>query len=159
MKIAICLAALSALVGVCLNQQEITQADNLIEYQVDADRYAVIVVHDGVSSSEAKKIAKVRAAEITVQNGGRYFTIDSQTDEIQVAKTGSAWPNDSKFNQNLYQELIIEKDFGKARVDRDLGENRVEGVYPATRLVFTIYAKKPSGRQSIDACTLTNCNQ
>ncbi|MBU6383848.1 MAG: hypothetical protein KGR16_05990 [Verrucomicrobia bacterium] len=40
--------------------------DRLSEYQVDGNTYAVIVVMNGISASEAQHRARIRAAELTV---------------------------------------------------------------------------------------------
>lgn len=158
MKLAICAAALAAFLGMCTNtfsKKIVVAVDQTMEYQVDGDQYAVVIVQDGVSPSDARKMARQRAAEITVQTGNRYFTVDSEVD-TQVIKSNEAWPNNQQFYGNMYQELIIEGDFNKERLQRQSIPD--SSMYPATRLLFTVYPSKPRGK-SIDACTLTDCNQ
>lgn len=158
MKLAICVAAVAALLGMCTNsfsKKMVVAVDQVIEYQVDGDQYAVVIVQDGVSPSDAKKMARQRAAEITVQSGNRYFTVDSEV-ETQVMRSDQPWPNNQQFYGNMYQELIIEGDFNKERLQRQSIPDA--NMYPATRLLFTVYPSKPKGK-SIDACTLTDCNK
>ncbi|MBX7066169.1 MAG: hypothetical protein K1X28_02950 [Parachlamydiales bacterium] len=131
-------------------------SDRLIEYQLDGDTYAVVVVMDGISSAEAKRMAKQRAAEITVMQGERYFTVDSMY-ETEVIKSDEDMTQQSqRFYGNMYQELIIEGDFNRERLRyRGVPETNT---YPAVRMQFTMYKDRPSFK-AIDACTLTNCNQ
>src|SRR5579872_1339929 len=105
MKIVACFVAVVALVGMCTNGaggRVLAQSNQLIEYQVQGDQYAVIVVQDGLSEGEAKKKARQRAAEITVQNGGRYFTVDSEI-ETRVLQPSGDWPNNQNTPGNMYQ--------------------------------------------------------
>jgi hypothetical protein len=126
--------------------------DQIIEYQEDGGKYVVVVVMDGISQSEARKMARKRAAEIVVGRGDRYFTIDEEQ-ETQVIKSEDI-PSNQRFYGNMYQELIIEKDFGKSAVTRQTLP--MSNTYPAVRMVFTSYKEKPSGK-SFDACKFTNC--
>ncbi|MBU6383309.1 MAG: hypothetical protein KGR16_03225 [Verrucomicrobia bacterium] len=123
--------------------------DRLSEYQVDENTYAVIVVMNGISASEAQHRARIRAAELTVMQGNRYFTVDSAT-QIQVMRTEGG----SRFYENMYQELIQEGDFGQTRLSEE--GQPVTQTFPAVRLQFTMYAERP-GFGAVDACTLTRC--
>lgn len=155
MKIAGCLAVIAAVVGMCTHSNHVAITNQTLEYQIEGNKYAVVIVQDdGISSAQAKKYARQRAAEITVEKGYRYYTIDSEQ-ETQVMKSDKQWPNNQDFHQNLYQELIIEQDFGRESLQRRSGS--IERMYPAFRMVFQVYQEKPIGR-SVDACTLTDCN-
>jgi len=163
MKIAICVVAVTALVGMCSksdNVKYVAISDQLIEYQLEGDQYAVVVVQDGMGASEAKKMARQRAAEITVQVGGRYFTVDSEeTTQVMRSDQDQIGTGNQGFYGNMYQELIIEGDFGKSSMERQQYQMAPVVRYDATRLVFTIYSQKPRGKSAIDACTLTECNK
>lgn len=158
MKIlAVWVVVLVAFAGACTNPRsnEIASsfADQTIEYQVQENQYAVVIVEDeGITAEQAKKLARQKAAEITVQNGGRYFTIVSEQ-PTQVIKSEHPWPDNQAFPQNMYQELIIEKNFNRQRLQQEQGPS--ENLYNAYRLVFNISEKE--SRHSIDACTLTKC--
>ena len=139
----------------CVNSNSAIYADmqnRSIEYQLQGDQYVVVVAMDGLTESKAKEWAKKRAAEITVDQGGRYFTIDSM-DTTLVAKPNQV-PENQRFYGNMYQELIIEKDFDRDRLMAEQNPNT--NIYSAIRLVFTTYSKKPNSK-AIDACTLTQC--
>lgn len=118
-------------------------------YPLDQNQSVVYVVLEGVSMSEAKRLARERAAERTVERGDRYFTIDSET-QVQVIVSDQGLPAPG----NLYQELIIEGDLGRERLDRE--QRGPMRSYPALRLVFTMHRTKPLGR-GIDACDYTEC--
>ncbi len=157
MNIPVYLIAVVSLLGMCTNSNadRIAQlADRTMDYELDGGQYAVVVTMDGISASEAKRTARQRAAEITVAQGNRYFTIDSE-EETQVIKSEDL-PQNQRFYGNMYQELIIEKDFGRDRLQNQ--NVPTSSMYSAIRLVFTSYPTKP-GYKAIDACTLTNCNQ
>lgn len=128
--------------------------EQAIEYTIDQNTYAIMVLQEGeMSSAQAKRIARQKAAEITVGRGDRYFTIQSEG-EVRILKSDK--PNASDFPTNLYQEKIIEGDFGRESVERRIPPS----VTPSTayRFVFQVQADR-SKRGSIDACTLTECNQ
>ncbi|HSX26816.1 MAG TPA: hypothetical protein VLE89_07425, partial [Chlamydiales bacterium] len=133
MKITVLIATFAAILGV---------ADPVIQYPVRGTQYAIVVALDGIDSSQAKKMALQRAAEITVQSGGRYFTLDSEQ-EVQVVKSEDV-PNNELFYGNMYQELIIEQDFGRAEHTGPRYSDETQ-VFPAYRLLFTIYTTKPWG--------------
>ena len=129
---------------------EIADNSDVLEYQIRDEKYAVIVVQqNGMSKEEALKRAKQRAAEITRAAGRRYFEITSETQTQILQAEGEVNP----FYGNMYQELIIEKDFGKEQVTRKAGPS-VQSI-PALRLVFTILPEA-KGR-SLDACKYTEC--
>ncbi len=147
------LVAVTCLLGMCSKNvgSHVNISERAIEYQLSADQYAVVIAVDGVSKSQAKQMAKQRAAEITVASGGRYFTID-QEQQTQVIKSEEEGP---RFYGNMYQELIIEHDFNRERL-RTMSEPNTQ-MYPAIRIVFTIYKDRPALKKAIDACKLTKC--
>lgn len=156
MNMSICVVAIITLFATCMNTNSssfVRLGDRLIEYQLDGNTYAVVVVMDGISSAEAKRMAKQRAAEITAMQGERYFTVDSMY-ETEVIKSDDT-PDNQRFYGNMYQELIIEGDFNRERLRyRGLPETNT---YPAIRMEFTMYKNRPNNK-AIDACTLTKCN-
>lgn len=155
MNLTVCLIAVISLFAACnSNSGAYTRlGERLMEYQVDGDQYAVVVVMDGISVAEAKRMAKQRAAEITASQGDRYFTIDAMY-EIEVIKSDQNLEN-QRFYGNMYQELIIEGDFNRERLRYREVPNT--NTYQAIRLVFTMYKNRPT-HKAIDACTLTQCN-
>lgn len=127
----------------------------LIEYQSDENSYVVVVPQDeSLSLSEAKRIARQRAAEMTVDKGYRYFAIESEG-EVQVLKTNRDGPSSQDFPTNMYNELIIENNFGKDSLQRKFPPTSTFS--SGYRIVFRIQTDG-SSRGSIDACTLTDCN-
>ena len=54
----------------------------------------------------------------------------------------------------MYQELIIEGDFGKERLAHE--GRPTAHTFPAIRLIFTMHKERPI-LGAIDACTLTRC--
>jgi hypothetical protein len=130
----------------------ISLGSRTIEYAVEGDTYVVVAVMDGISQDEAKRIAQLRAAEMTVAQGSRYFVIDSMS-ETEVIKTEEG-SDSQRFYGNMYQELIIERDFDRERqARRPLPTTET---YSAVRLQFTMYKERPN-RKAIDACSLTPC--
>jgi hypothetical protein len=120
-------------------------------YKIEGDQYGVVAVQEsGMSASDVRKKAMQRAAEVTVSNGARYFVIqkEQQTQIVQSDKS-----DQNAFGGNMYQELIIEHDFGKESLSKQTPN---AGVRPALRLVFQIYKDKPNAK-AIDACKYTNC--
>jgi hypothetical protein len=156
-NLPVCFIVVASLLGMCSSSnldRNMKLSDQMIEYQLDGGQYAVVVVMDGISASDAKMMARQRAAEIVAQQGDRYFTIDSEQ-ETQVVKSDDDLNNNQRFYGNMYQELIIEKDFG--RESRGVSATPITRSYPAIRIVFTSYKTKPNFK-AIDACSMTKCN-
>jgi hypothetical protein len=158
MKVALSVIAVAALVGSCFNSGNVRigSGDNVIEYQVSDNEYAVVIVQEkGMSEGAARKAAKQRAAELTVEHGYRYFTIEKEQ-KTQVVQSDKSWPDNKGFYNNMYQELIIEEDFGRASLARQGGPSAQ--TYPATRVVFKMFVDKPAGK-SYNACNYTDCSK
>lgn len=156
MNVSFFIVAGVCLLGTCTNTHvgSVQLGDRLIEYQLQGDRYAVVVVMDGITESQAKQMAKQRAAEITVMQGDKFFTIDSMYETEVIKSTDDLDQQNQRFYGNMYQELIIEGDFNRDRL-------RYEGIpnvssYRAIRIEFTTYKNRPSYK-AIDACSLTPC--
>ena len=154
MKTAICIAAFAALVGTCYRSYApgvLAANDNVIEYQIQGNRYAVVIVREkGMSVDQARKMARQRAAEMTVVEGNRYFVIESETDVQAVQSSGSQ----DQFYTNMYQELIVEGDYSKQQTQAEQPVSAY--TYPALRVVFTMVPDK-STPKSVDACKYTTC--
>lgn len=155
MKSSIFVIAIACLLVTCTKfnpGRQVVVSDQVIEYQLDNGQYAVVVAMDGISASQAKSMARQRAAEITVQQGNRFFVINAEQ-QTEVIKSDDI-PYNDRFYGNMYQELIIEQDFGKRSLQRRSSPSTA--TYSAIRLVFTSYKDKPLFK-AIDACKLTNC--
>lgn len=154
MNISVYFVIIAAFISGCMNSgSSPVLAERTIEYPVGGDTYVVVAVMDGISLEDAKMLAKQRAAEMTVAQGNRYFTVDSIS-ETEVMKSEEE-PESQRFYGNMYQELIIERDFNRERMARRPLPNT--SIYPAVRLQFTVYKERPN-RKAIDACSLTNCS-
>ena len=139
------LIAMAALLASCsqVDSKATIADDEMIEYRLQPGQYAVVVIlNDGISLEQAKKVSRRRAAELTVSGGYRYFLIQSET-EMQVIK--------SKILEALNEEVIIEGNFATAQLERPK-----ETVYSALRVVFQCFENKPKGK-SYKACNLTDC--
>lgn len=145
MNIAYIIAVVS-LFWMCGSSNLGSTSNQIIEYQMDSGQYAVVVVMDGISASQARKVARQRAAEVVIEQGNRYFTIDSEQ-ETEVIKSDEGF-NNQPVNGNLYQELIIERDFSRERLKTETIPTT--STYPAIRIVFTSYKQKPNWK-AIDA--------
>jgi len=150
----ILLAAALVFVG-CRSDSSLadTIGDQTIHYQVEGNKYAVVIVEDGVSQKEAKEYAMKKAAEVARDNGYRYFTIESEG-EVAVAKSEKDFPSEQSMPRNLYYELIQSGNFGRDRVTS--GDVAPVGMYNGYRMVFSCYKEAPSGR-AVDACKYTDC--
>lgn len=147
----ICVIAISCFLGMCSKSNEILLSSNqLIEYQIPGGGYGIVVPIDGISFSQAKKIARERAAQITVAEGKRYFTVDSEKVTTVMKSEGG----DRGYSGNLYQEIIIDRGFNQTdRQGMDLQETKT---YRALRFTFTIYDRRPL-IGGVDSCKYTKC--
>jgi hypothetical protein len=128
-------------------------SQQVIEYQLDGNQFAVVVMLEGTSLEEARAVARKRAAEVAFERGSRYYVVDS---EVQTEVIRSQRPNEQGFFGNMYQELIIEEQFHKDRLATE--ETANEGCQKAVRLVFSCYKEKPRGKDAIDICTTGQCS-
>jgi len=120
--------------------------DEMIEYKLQPGQFAVVVIlNDQITMDLAKKAARVRAAEIAVSGGYRYFLIQSET-QTRVVKQRASLEQDAG-------EMIIEGDFGNGHL---ASSSMSETAFPALKVVFQCFDKKPKGK-SINACNLTEC--
>ncbi len=147
MRFPLFLIACVFVLGSCSSKPEgqTIADDEMIEYRLQAGQYAVVVIlNDGVTLDQAKKVARRRAAELAVSGGFRYFLIQSET-EMQVMK--------SKVLEAFNEEIIIEGNFATAQLERPK-----ETVYSALRVVFQCFENKPKGK-CYKACNLTDCSK
>lgn len=127
-------------------------SEQIIEYKLDENLYAVLVVQDSICSSEARRLARQRAAEVAFEQGFRYYQIES---EIQTEMIRSERPLDQGFFGDMYQELIIEERCHKDWLATQ--ETANEGCHTVLRLVFSCYKEKPVGGGVVDICTSGQC--
>lgn len=129
--------------------------DRFLEYPLGQDSFAVIYVdtQNDATEKQAKQFAMTHAAELTVQKGYRYFQIESEK-PVMVAK---ADPQKDPMPGNLYQEKIIERDFGVGPFQRDGTASPKAGMYSGYKIVIHCSKKKPAGK-AIDACDLGVCS-
>ena len=136
--------------------QNIAASDRqMIEYKIDDNEYAIVVVQsEGVDQESAKQLAMQKAAQKTQGQKLRYFTIESEGNVQAMNATGTAYDNPAP-PRNLYYELIQSGNFGRDKVE----DQRIpqEGVYQAYRIIFKCYAQKPS-EKAIDSCSIIPCS-
>lgn len=121
---------------------EANLADQTIEYQVDDNRYAVVVAEDGVSAGEAKAYALKRAAQVAKDKGYSYFTIDKE-DEVAMARSEDQ-PSSQTMPRNLYYELIQSDNFGREPIEP--GNPPPTSLTQGYRIEFSCYQEKPKGK-------------
>lgn len=156
-KLLILLASLAVLAVACDSKERIHSSfsGQIIEYQIDEKTYGVVIPENqDISAAQAKRLARQKAAEITVGNGGRYFTIQAEG-PVKLAKSNRDGPDSQDLPTNLYQELIIQQNFGRESLERNTPPSM--SVVLAYRIVFQIHKEKPSWGTGIDACALTEC--
>lgn len=110
--------------------------DHLIEYPIQDHQYAIVIVENGVSEEEAKKLALQRAAELAREKGFQHFKVDSEG-EVNVAMSNKDFPSESSMPRNIYYELIQSDDFGREPIQS--GEDSSVTVYPGYRLIISLY--------------------
>lgn len=119
----------------------------------DDKSYTIIYVNmDNRSKSTARKKAIQKAAEIGRNQGYQYFTID-QKDDVMVGRTGRG----QRAPRNIYQELIVEDDFGPSTSDDPIYYQR-EGIFRGYKIKVTYYEESaPTG--AIKVCRLVPCSR
>jgi len=128
--------------------------DDFVVSQTSSREFILIYVNKSkISRSKARKKALQKAAEVTVDEGYRYFTID----EERVVQIASSNGNYEEQPRNYYQEKIIESDFGSNREARSktLPSTRV---YSGYKIKISCYKQKPF-KKAKDACRYTRCSK
>ena len=156
MKFPLFLMGSVLLLASCKNDSsQLATADNqVIEYKMDNNQYAVIVVQaGGMSEDDVKALAMKKAAEKTRDQKMRYFTVESEDHVQAMSSTNTAYDNPSP-QRNMYYEMIQSDNFGRDRFQDE--RNPQENTYPAYRVIFKCYQDKPSGGAK-DACEFVSC--
>lgn len=158
MKLLYCIFSLNCLLGSCssVGTTPLGQTSQVLEYPIQDKQYAIVILMDeGMSEEQARDLARQKAAELTVKNGFRYFTVEKES-KVQVIKSNQPFPDAKAFPGNLYEELIVEKDFTRERV-----ANAAEGgssFVPGFRWIIQCSEERSSSK-AVDACTLTDCQK
>jgi hypothetical protein len=127
-----------------------------IEYQVQGNEYAVVIVQpEEMSDAQAKKQAIQRAAQLTQRNNYRYFKVEKE-EKVQAMSTDNSAYDNPPMPSNMYYELIQGDNFNRDQLsDQSLSSTEL---YPAYKITFKCYQDRPSS-DAIDSCTLVDCNQ
>ena len=127
-------------------------SSKIIEYQVDENKYVVVVVEDDLTQNETKRIALKKAAAMAVNKEFQYLVIESEN-EISVLKSNAASPNDSE-TQKMYYEMAESRNLGH----HPSGKQNLSGVtlYTGWRITVSFYKEKPEG-SPINACDYAPC--
>ncbi len=127
----------------------------VVDYtQSDGNVVLLVVQPQGMDPQKAKQMALQRAAEITVENGYRYFRVVSESETQVVQSQGNGQGNEG-YTTNMYQEYTVEGDFGRESVDKRATQG--SDVYPAWRCEFEM--QRRSRVNSYDACDYTECKK
>lgn len=140
------LCALSLFVGGCKNTSAHLAASDrqVIEYQMDDDQYAIVIVRtEDMSEEDARNLAMQKAAEKTKDEGKRYFTVEKEGEVQAMTSSGTAYDNPPP-PRNMYYELIQSGNFGRDRFEDERGSQ--ESLYPAYRVIFKMYSDNPGGK-------------
>jgi hypothetical protein len=120
--------------------------DRFMNSDLGDNFYSVTFVNRNNSSAESSRKEAVNyAARIAEEKGYRYFTIESE-ENVRIVQS-------EKFNPeppvNLYQELIVEKNYGRDPVNQERPSQSTQ-VYPATKLVIKgYYSQAPRGAYDV----------
>lgn len=148
---------IASLISICLigckSSDEGLIGDKIIEYHVDGNKYAVVVVQDGLSKESAEKEAMKQAAQVAFDQGFRYFKVESAS-EVSVIKSNRRFSGESSAPKNIYYELIQSGNFGKQPIPSE--ELTSESVYPGYRLLFSCYESKPP-KKAYSVCDYIHC--
>ena len=116
---------------------DLAKTDQLIDYPIKTDQYVIVVTEEGgMSPSRARKMALQRAAELTLESGYRYYSIELE-EKTEVVKSGDLGLDNIKAGEsrNSSQKLV---------------PNTGEMVIPALRVMIKCYKEKPD-KNSYDA--------
>lgn len=137
-----------------LNGMAKVSSDQFVDQKISDNRYSVIYVElADTSTSDAKQYALTHAAELVKQDGYRFFTLDAQQDVLLTQSQNSEEP----FYGNMYEELIIQRDFGKRSTKKNTSPSPIN-TYPGLKILISSYKEKPSHGEVYDVCKLINCS-
>ena len=150
-----CFLILTAIYSACGTPPSAALADldPLIDYQTKSNEFVIVVIMEqGLTEAQARQIALKRAGELTLESKNRYFSIESE-ERTQVMRSPGSWPSAQDFGTNMYQEKIVEKDFGKETLQR---QTPTAEAVAAMRYTIETYPEKPR-KKAYDACHYTKC--
>ena len=101
--------------------------DGYSDYRVNQDKFAVIFRGNEYTDSEdVRRFAMMRAAELTLQNGFRYFTVISEKDISRHAVETSTRENDDRINSRKEKKLAPGIDLMIRCFDKELGGDAID---------------------------------
>ena len=108
--------------------------DRFIVADLGDDRFSVTYIDKEKTSSEhARDQAFNYAAHVAEERGYNYFTVESE-ENVRIVQSDKSNPSPPV---NLYQELIIEKNYGRDPVNQQ--RPPATQVYPGTKLIVKGY--------------------
>lgn len=126
--------------------------DNYLTAKIADNKYSVIYIEkEKMSREDARNNALAHAAQIAKDNGYRYFVIDSDEDVMVAHST----PNPNPFPENLYQQEIVEGNFGRQELQNKTPQPT--NLYPGVKVKFTCYKEMPNVPTAIDVCQIIKC--
>ncbi|HEY5259491.1 MAG TPA: hypothetical protein VIJ46_02505 [Rhabdochlamydiaceae bacterium] len=145
-----------ALAG-CRNDDEVADSGRFMETRNQDNSYSVIYVNTGNESDKtARKRALTRAAELTVDNGYRYFHVASESSVTVASTNDDPSQDEANFPSNIDEELIVEKNFSRRSIESRTSPS--SQYYPAYKIVFHISEDEKQGN-ALDACNYVACEK
>lgn len=126
-------------------------------YQLEKDRYGMIYVKTkDVSNKEIRGILMKKAARIAMDSGHQFFVIESEQTVKVPVKTYTIYG----LQRNIYQQYIIEGDFGPgpANTPQYYSEEEIK-YFPAIQMNFRTFNSPPKDVKSYDACNFIHCGK
>lgn len=141
----------------CRNDGAVVDAGRFMEMKNEDNSYTVVYVNTGNESDRiARQRALERAAELTVDSGSRYFHITSESSVTVASTNGDPSQDEADFPSNIYQELIIEKNFSRSSIESRTSPS--SQYYPAYKIVFYTTGDEKQGNV-LDACDYGACQK
>jgi len=146
--------ALSLYFSSCSKAHTQTSKNNwVIDYTDEKDEYTVVALKTGKTNKTAKERALKRAAELSYDNGYKYFMVLDET-TVSVIPGKEGWPSAYDFPQNLYEEEIVQKGYNRERFIEGSKENNK--TYPALQLKIKAISKPRA--KAYRVCDIIKCS-
>lgn len=125
---------------------------NFLDEELSDNRYIIIYIKlHNIPDENAKAYALVHAAELAHAKGYSYLTLDSIENVIITKSEAIA----SGMPGNLFQQLIVEGDFGQKAMARV--NPKTTNVYKAVKIYVTFYIDEPKKGNVYEVCSLIFC--
>jgi len=114
------------------NDTLVIQESSNIETKVfknEKNNYSIVVIADNLSAQEVEEKANETASQLATDKGFKSYHVISK-EKVRVILGKTDWPNSYEFPQNLYEEVIVQRNYNyKRSIEQNMPDNSIHNAY------------------------------